>query len=118
MRALPSLFRVSIIILYSCFLTGCAWLMQPEATSPTPIQNKLIAQNLPGAQAQPNLYRLSVGERDIWTTQLFQPREYCGHDPIAHMRAVCGVKQGYLYHIGSQVEHKCGYNYYIIICMN
>jgi hypothetical protein len=124
------------------FLTGCTSmeqsaqpvnekLMKASPTSsefpikhlnsePIVVQGKQLSatEDATKVLAKPSIFMLSIGERDIWTTQLFQPRQYCGADPQAYTASVCGTRVGHLYHVGVQGGHQCGYNYYVIICIN
>jgi len=103
--------KAFVIVIALIVFSGCTHEVTPKMENVPVVNRAAIKSN-------PELHMLSVGEYDIWTTQLFQPRKYCGTDPAQYAASVCGSRETHLWHVGIQEGNKCGYNYYVFTCNN
>ena len=64
------------------------------------------------------LFTVSTGEYDRPSTVHYPPRMYCGTDIQAHANAQCGGRTPVIKHTGGYGGNKCGYQHYVIACIN
>ncbi|MFH7767794.1 hypothetical protein [Acinetobacter sp. BSP-28] len=65
-----------------------------------------------------NVKTLSIGEYGPPSTQFFQPRLYCGTDVQTWAKQQCGAAEAAVHHIGGYGGNKCGYNHFVVTCLN
>lgn len=110
MKSYTSLQSLLKITFLAAILAGCTHEIVPSKKA-IPIPDRAAAQGTL------ELHMVSTGEYDTLPTQLFPPRQYCYFDVPSYAKQVCGAKQVHLWQVGTQAGNKCGYAYYVFVCL-
>lgn len=110
MKNYTSLRNLLKVISAAAIISGCTHdIVQETKTIPVP--------DRAAAQGTLELHMVSTGEYDTLPTQLFPPRQYCNFDVPNYAKQVCGTRQVHLWQVGRQAGNKCGYAYYVFVCL-
>lgn len=104
--------RLYVLLLLSVavFFSGCTHEIKPT-------MEKAVMPDR-AARSSLELHMVSTGEYDTLPTQLFPPRLYCYENIPQHAKNICGTREVHLWKVGVQAGHKCGYEYYVFVCLN